>query len=285
MVSWIHAFSVAAILKGMKTLAQKTALTIAGFDPSSGAGITADLQVFAAHGVFGTSAITALTVQSTMGVRRVQPVDAPLLRETLETLHADLPPDGIKIGMLGGLPQVAEVVRYLRSMQGNRPGVVLDPVIRSSSGALLLEEDGLRMMRDELLPLVDVVTPNVGELMLLTGTSCEDEAGVQSAAEKLAQAAKGAVIVTGGDRAKPDDFVLADGIWTRLSGEHIATAATHGTGCAFSSALLCGLLQELPVVEAARSAKTYVAQAMRCATPRGTGKGPMNLLWPVLPQG
>ncbi|HEY9136664.1 MAG TPA: bifunctional hydroxymethylpyrimidine kinase/phosphomethylpyrimidine kinase, partial [Terriglobus sp.] len=255
----------------MNPLAQKTALTIAGFDPSSGAGITADLQVFAAHGIFGTSAITALTVQSTVGVRRVLPVDATILKETLGMLHEDLPPDGIKIGMLGGVAQVAVVTDYLRSLKGNRPVVVLDPVIRSSSGALLLEEAGFRMLREELLPLVDVITPNIGELMLLGATSSEDEAAVQAAAKTLAQTTRAAIVVTGGDHEKPDDLVWTDGVWTRLPGEHIATKATHGTGCAFSSALLSGRLQGLSVVESARSAKAYVAQAMRTATPHGAG--------------
>ncbi|MEK6396647.1 MAG: bifunctional hydroxymethylpyrimidine kinase/phosphomethylpyrimidine kinase [Terriglobus sp.] len=265
----------------MNTLSQKTALTIAGFDPSSGAGITADLQVFAAHGIFGTSAITALTVQSTVGVRRVQPVDASLLQETLATLHDDVPPHGIKIGMLGGLEQVEAVTQYLRSLEGNGPVVVLDPVIRSSSGALLLEEAGLHMLQAELLPLVDVITPNVGELLLLAGISAESDTSIQAEAEKLSAIHDIAVVVTGGDRVKPDDFVFVDGQWTLLAGEHIATTATHGTGCAFSSALLCGMLQGHSVVEAARAAKAYVARAMRTATPHGAGKGPMNLLWPV----
>ncbi|WP_047487339.1 bifunctional hydroxymethylpyrimidine kinase/phosphomethylpyrimidine kinase [Terriglobus sp. TAA 43] len=266
----------------MNTLPQKTALTIAGFDPSSGAGITADLQVFAAHGVFGTSAISALTVQSTLGVRKVQPVDALLLRETLETLHEDLPPHGIKIGMLGGTEQVAEVVRYLSGCEGKRPVVVLDPVIRSSSGAPLLDGDGLRQLRAELLPLVDVVTPNVGELALLTDLPCVDDASIQAAGEQLALRFGCAVVVTGGDRAKPDDLVFADDVWTSLSGERIETRATHGTGCAFSSSMLCHLLQGLPAVDAARQAKAFVTEAMRSATPRGGGRGPMNLLWPIL---
>jgi hydroxymethylpyrimidine/phosphomethylpyrimidine kinase len=281
LVGWIHALSVAAILKRMNPLAQKTALTIAGFDPSSGAGITADLQVFAAHGIFGTSAITALTVQSTVGVQRVQPVDAIILKETLGMLHEDLPPDGIKIGMLGGVAQVAVVTDYLRSLKGNRPIVVLDPVIRSSSGALLLEEAGFRMLREELLPLVDVITPNVGELMLLAETSGENEATIQAAAKPLAQSAEVSIVVTGGDRAKPDDLVWANGAWTRLEGEHIETTATHGTGCAFSSALLCGMLQGGTLVESAKAAKAYVAEAMRAAIPHGSGKGPINLLWPI----
>jgi len=270
------------MLKDMDGRAGRTALTIAGFDPSSGAGITADLQVFAAHGVFGISAISALTVQSTLGVRKMQPVDPVLLRETLETLHEDLPPHGIKIGMLGGGEQVAEVVRYLSGYKGKRPIVVLDPVIRSSSGAPLLDADGLRQLRDELLPLVDVITPNVGELAMLTDSQCNDDTSIQSAAEELALRFGCAVVVTGGDREKPDDLVFADGVWTRLSGHHIATNATHGTGCAFSSSMLCHLLHGLSAIDAAREAKAFVAEAMRSATPRGSGRGPMNLLWPVL---
>lgn len=270
------------MLKDMDGRVDQTALTIAGFDPSSGAGVTADLQVFAAHGVFGTSAISALTVQSTLGVRKMQPVDPVLLRETLETLHEDLPPHGIKIGMLGGGEQVAEVVRYLSGYKGKRPIVVLDPVIRSSSGAPLLDADGLRQLRDELLPLVDVITPNVGELAMLTDSQCNDDTSIQSAAEELALRFGCAVVVTGGDREKPDDLVFADGVWTRLSGQHIATNATHGTGCAFSSSMLCHLLHGLSAIDAAREAKAFVAEAMRSATPRGSGRGPMNLLWPVL---
>jgi hydroxymethylpyrimidine/phosphomethylpyrimidine kinase len=195
-----------------------------------------------------------------------------------------LPPDGIKIGMLGGVAQVAAVVHYLHSLKGNRPVVVLDPVIRSSSGALLLEEAGLRMMREELLPLVNVITPNVGELMLLAEASHEDEATVQIATKTVAESTRASIVVTGGDRVKPDDLVWTDGAWTRLPGERIATKATHGTGCAFSSAMLCGMLQGFSVVESAWSAKSYVAQAIRTATPHGAGKGPMNLLWPILQQ-
>lgn len=257
-----------------------TALTIAGFDPSSGAGITADLQVFAAHGVFGVSAITALTVQSTMGVRRTEVVQPGTLRDTLETLQADLPPGGVKIGMLGGVAQVREVIRYLRSTEGRV--VVLDPVIRSSSGASLLDADGVTLLREELLPLVDVLTPNVAELAILADTDCTSEHDERAAALQLSERYGAVVIVTGGDRRVPEDHVYQQVTRTVLPGEHIATRATHGTGCAFSSSLVCGLMHGLSVIEAARNAKRYVAQAMRTAVPRGTGNGPMNLLWPLI---
>ena len=257
-----------------------TALTIAGFDPSSGAGITADLQVFAAHHVFGTSAITALTVQSTRGVFRTAPVAAAILRETLQALQDDLPPDGIKIGMLGSADAVREVIRYLRSTPASR--VVLDPVIRSSSGAPLLDAEGLDLVRTELLPLVTVATPNVAELQLLTGTTCPEGTSQQKAAETLAAEHGCAIVITGGDLVQPVDRVYEDGQWTLLAGGHIRSNATHGTGCAFSSAMLCGLLHGESITAAAAAAKAYVANAILTARPRGHGKGPMNLLWPIV---
>lgn len=258
----------------------RTALTIAGFDPSSGAGITADLQVFAAHGIFGTSAITALTVQNTMGVRAVSVVDAPVLHHTLATLEEDLPPQGIKLGMLGGAAQVEAVIAYLCSIRERKPWVVLDPVLRSSSGAELLEEHAVELLREHLLPMVDAVTPNVQELAVLTGDACSTEEEIAAAARKLSAVAR-CVVVTGGDRTVPNDHVFIGDSTNVLEGEHITTQATHGTGCAFSSAMLCGLMQGKTAVEAAHSAKQYVAQAMRLAIPRGRGRGPMHLLWPV----
>ncbi len=262
-----------------------TALTIAGFDPSSGAGVTADLLVFAAHRVFGTAAITALTVQSTLGVRRTEAVDPALVAETLACLHADLPPDGVKVGMLGGAGQVEAVAAYLRTLRHRSPRthIVLDPVIRSSSGAELLSPDGLQMLKNELLPLVDVITPNTEELSVLTGRLTKTDADVEAAAMHLVQQSpEMSVLATGGHRSVPDDLLLHEGRVIILRGERIATRATHGTGCAFSSALLCGLLNGFTMPEAALAAKAYVAQAMRSAMPRGAGNGPLDLLWPVL---
>ena len=264
-----------------------TLLTIAGFDPSSGAGITADLQVFAAHGCFGTSAITGLTVQSTTGVRRAEPVAADLLADTLACLQDDLPPLGIKIGMLAGASQVRVVAAHLRSLRAedHRIHVVLDPVLRSSSGRELLSPDGVRALQQELLPLVDVVTPNTEELQVLTGIECATQDEIDAAMQTLAGQVPGvAIIATGGHRTTPDDTLLQAGSFTLLRGTRVETTATHGTGCAFSSALLCGLVVGNALPDAARAAKTYVEGAMRLAEVRGAGKGPMNLLWPLSQQ-
>ena len=267
----------------------RTVLTIAGFDPSSGAGITADLMVFAAHGLFGTSCITALTVQSTLGVKSVRAVPAEVVRETLACLQEDIPPAGIKIGMLATSDNVRVVCEYLetlrRSPQGSSIPVVLDPVIQSSSGMRLLDEPGVYLLRERLLVLVDWVTPNVPELAALTGRKVRGPEGVPEACGVLQQRAGGrlGVFATGGHLERPDDYLLeagAHGTWMR--GERVKTKSTHGTGCALSSAFLSRLVLGDAAGSAARLAKDYVEGALRTAEPIGNGSGPMNHLWPIV---
>ena len=263
----------------------RTVLTIAGFDPSSGAGVTADLMVFAAHGLFGTSCITSLTVQSTVGVAASYPVAAEVVRATLECLWADLPAAGVKIGMLATAANVAAVAEFLGKLRGAevRVPVVLDPVLRSSSGRELLDAEGAALLRERLLPLVDWVTPNVEELGVLTGLRVAGREDVPAAALALQEIGGGGnVLATGGHLDAPDDLVvMRGGVMHWLPGELIETASTHGTGCALSSALLCGLVAGDDAVEAAAGAKRYVAEAMRAATPLGMGRGPLRLLWPL----
>lgn len=271
----------------------QTVLTIAGFDPSSGAGVTADLMVFAAHGLYGTSCITGLTVQSTRGVRLTHPTDPEILRSTLGTLAEDLSPAGIKIGMLCSAVAVAEVIDFLGWLRGRGVAipVVLDPVLRSSSGRELLEPSGADLLRTGLLPLVDWVTPNLDELAALTGLSVGSPAEITVAAHALQSWATGDkpntinVLVTGGHRDPPNDLLLpADGDSVWIPGELIVSASTHGTGCAFSSALLSRLVLGDRPYEAAVAAKRYVAEAIRSAVPRGGGNGPLNHLWPLQPR-
>jgi hydroxymethylpyrimidine/phosphomethylpyrimidine kinase len=256
------------------------ALTVAGFDPSSGAGVTADLKVFANHRVYGVAAITALTVQSTQGVRRVEPVSGQLLRETLECLAEDLPITGVKIGMLASGEAVRVVVEFLRGARILRERIVLDPVIRASSGAELLSVEGVGLLRDELLPLVGWVTPNVEELGALLGELGEfvSRDHVPEMAERLAELGGSGlnVVATGGHLYPPDDFLrTADGEETWFPGERIETTSTHGTGCAFSSALLCRLLAGDGAVNAVGMAKRFVRRALETAVPMGHGRGPV----------
>ncbi len=271
-----------------------TVLTIAGFDPSSGAGATADLMVFAAHGIFGTSCLTSLTVQSTVGVVSSQPISAGLVADSLQCLEDDLPPAGIKLGMLAAAPIVEAVVEYLAQVRLSRPGVtvVLDPVLQSSSGKALLDDAGVELLKSRLLPLVDWVTPNLAELAVLTQMP-EATRETMAAQARILQAmgspglhvlAKGGHLRQAEALSTPDDLLLTAArqeLW--LPGEWVETSSTHGTGCALSSALLSRLVLGDSAAEAARRAKHYVAQAMRTATPVGRGRGPMNLLWPLLP--
>lgn len=257
----------------------KTVLTIAGFDPSSGAGVTADLMVFRAHGLFGTSCITGLTVQSTVGVRATHPVDGTVVRETLDCLWDDLPAAGIKIGMLATAANVAAVADFLARVRATGVAVVLDPVLRSSSGRELLEADGVELMRERLLPLVDWVTPNLDELAILSGRHVAERDDVPEAVRVLQRAVRGLnVMATGGHLVVPDDFVMtADSRMRWLTGERVKTNSTHGTGCALSSALLCGLVRG--EVDAPRRAKEYVTGALRASRAIGKGSGPVEHLW------
>jgi hydroxymethylpyrimidine/phosphomethylpyrimidine kinase len=272
----------AAPTPGQKTSRQrlpapKVALAIAGFDPSSGAGVTADLKVFEKYGIYGIAAVTALTVQSTQGVRCVEPVSGRLLQETLDFLAEDLPLAGVKIGMLGSAEAVREVARFLTRRSIPREQVVLDPVLVSSSGAALLDPSAVHILKKELLGLVGWVTPNMDELGALTGASNLRRESVPELARRLASiGAVLNVVVTGGHLDPPDDFLrLADGTETWLSGSRIDTTSTHGTGCVFSSALLCRLLAGDGPVEAVRGAKEFVRRALETAVPLGKGKGPV----------
>ena len=259
-------------------------LSIAGFDPSSGAGATADLKVFAAHGLYGMACLTALTIQSTAGVRRVEAVSAHTVAETLTVLREDGPLDGVKVGMLA-TPQVAEAVAdFLAS--DPKLLVVLDPVLRSTSGRDLLETGGIEVLRNRLLSRTNWITPNLEELGILTGTEVKSRSDIPAAAARLRRLAqeKGNpglnVLVTGGHLAKPDDYLLTEAgeaVW--ITGERVETNATHVTGCALSSSLLCRLVLGDQAKPAAAHAKCYVANAMKEAYPVGAGKGPMNHLF------
>ncbi len=259
-------------------------LTIAGFDPSSGAGVTADLKTFAAFDVYGVAAITALTVQSTQGVRAVEPVSPDLLRETLSCLAADVTIAAVKIGMLANAALVRETARFLENVSVSRECIVLDPVCRSSSGRALLTEDDVAELRGQLLPRVGWITPNLDELAVLTGMPVATErAAIEEQAARLAALAGGSehlgVVATGGHLTRPDDYILWRGEGHWLEGERIETRSTHGTGCALSSALAAGLASGMTGNNAVRGAKQFVTEALRAAYPVGQGRGPMHHLF------
>ncbi len=259
-----------------------TLLSIAGFDPSSGAGIAADLMVFAAHGLFGTSCITALTVQNTLGVAASHVVATDILIATLNNLYADLPPSGIKIGMLGSSANVLAVAAFLSRIRKIAPvTVVLDPVLKSSSGKDLLDQDGVVNMRRHLIPEVDWITPNTAELAVLTGRTLDQPSDLLTAAKELQHLGRELkVVVTGGHSDPPNDTLLQPGAEAEVfEGKYVSSTSTHGTGCAFSTALLSRLMLGDSPSEATEAAKRYVAGAIHSATPRGSGAGPVDHLW------
>jgi hydroxymethylpyrimidine/phosphomethylpyrimidine kinase len=259
-------------------------LTIAGFDPSSGAGITADIKTIAAHECYGVACITALTIQSTQGVRRVQGVDPKIVAETLQELTSDLAVDAVHIGMLGNEQVVALVAEFLE--KARLPRVVLDPVLKSSSGTDLLDAAGTRLLLEKLLPRVEVVTPNLDEAGILTGLTVTDLDGMRAAAARLHALGAANVVVTGGDLDQGDkaidllSFTTARGPETEVfKAERQRSKSTHGTGCAFSTALACHLAQGRGLPEAVLLAKVYISAAIANAYPLGQGVGPLHHLY------
>ena len=265
-------------------------LTIAGFDPSSGAGVTADVKTIAAHSCYGVCCITALTVQSTSGVRRVEPADPALVTETLEELAADLDIAAVHIGMLGSAKVVRAVADFLqprgKSSAGRRsrlPNVVLDPILRSSSGAELLDPAGTRLLIERLIPLSDVITPNVDEAAVLTGTRVENLDEMKAASAKLHELGAACVVITGGHLDKAIDllsFPTRRGIEQEIfKAERQRSNSTHGTGCAFATAMACHLALDRGLAEATLLAKTYVTAAISNAQALGKGIGPVHHLY------
>ncbi|HWY56332.1 MAG TPA: bifunctional hydroxymethylpyrimidine kinase/phosphomethylpyrimidine kinase [Terriglobales bacterium] len=256
-------------------------LTIAGFDPSSGAGVTADMKTIAAHGCYGVACITALTVQSTAGVRRVQAVDAGLVAETLAELASDMEIAAVHIGMLGSGKVVQAVADFL--VEHKMANVVLDPVLKSSSGTGLLDAAGVRLLKENLLPLSTIVTPNVDEAAALTGLAVSDPEQMRAAARKLHDMGASAVVVTGGHLEKAIDllsFTGKRGIEQELfKSARLKSNSTHGTGCAFATALACHLALGRGLPEAVLLTKAYVAAAISNAHPLGHGIGPVHHLY------
>jgi hydroxymethylpyrimidine/phosphomethylpyrimidine kinase len=270
-------------------------LTIAGFDPSSGAGVTADIKTIAAHSCYGVACITAMTVQSTSGVRRVEAVDPGVITETLQELAADMEIAAVHIGMLGSGKVVKAVADFLessasdsrtsnsRQKSGRLPNIVLDPILKSSSGTDLLDSTGIRLLIERLIPLADVVTPNVDEAAAITGLKVKELDDMKAAATHLHEMGASTVVITGGHLEKATDllsFKTKHGINQEIfKAERQRSNSTHGTGCAFATAMACHLALERGVAEAALLAKTYVSAAITYAHPLGKGTGPVHHLY------
>jgi hydroxymethylpyrimidine/phosphomethylpyrimidine kinase len=261
-------------------------LSIAGFDPSSGAGVTADIKTIAAHGCYGVSSITALTVQSTAGVRRVQPLEPALVTETLEELAADLEIAAVHIGMLGSEKVVHAVADFLEHR--GLENIVLDPVLTSSSGTNLVDAAGVRVMVERLLPLATVVTPNVDEASTLTALPVTNVEQMRAAAAKLHTMGAAAVVITGGHLEKAIDllsFTTKRGLEQEIfKSDRQRSNSTHGTGCAFATAVTCHLGRGRGLPEAVLLAKAYVSATIVHAQPLGRGIGPVHHLYRMYQQ-
>jgi hydroxymethylpyrimidine/phosphomethylpyrimidine kinase len=256
-------------------------LTIAGFDPSSGAGITADIKTIAAHECYGVACITALTVQSTQGVRRVQGISPEIVRETLDELAADLDIDAVHVGMLGEAGVARVLVDFLAEKR--LPHVVLDPILKSSSGTDLLDPAGTRLVVEKLIPLCEVITPNLDEASALTGQPVTTLEEMKSAASHLHDLGASNVVVTGGHLDKALDLLSFSTDRGReqeiFKADRQRSNSTHGTGCAFATAIACHLAHGRGVPDAVLLSKAYVSAAIANAYPVGKGTGPLHHLY------
>ena len=256
----------------------RTALTIAGSDSGGGAGIQADLKTFAAFGVYGTSAITAVTAQNTRGVASAVALDPTIVVAQIEAVASDFGIAATKIGMLANAAIIEAVVDAITRL--SLQSVVLDPVMVAKGGDYLLESSALIALRDRLLPIAAVLTPNVPEAEALTGLTITSLADQREAAVRLVALGARVVIVKGGHlQGRATDVWHNGSRFVELDAERIETAHTHGTGCTFSSAIAACLALGHDPEEAARRAKAYVTGAIRHAPGLGHGHGPLHHFW------
>ena len=257
----------------------RTVLTIAGSDPSGGAGIQADLKTFAAFGLYGVSAITAVTVQSTKGVEDIAPLSSDLVTAQIEAIAGDITVDATKVGMLATAAIVEAVVAAIEELE--LPLVVLDPVVASTSGAPLLDDEGMRALSVALLPLVRVVTPNISEAEALSGRRIESPDDARDAARRIHQLGAESVIITGGHAEGPDvvDLLFDGRAFHEFRVARVDAPQVHGTGCTFASAVAAGLALGHELPEAAARAQLYVAGAIARALRVGGGRAVLDHFW------
>ncbi|MDO8679096.1 MAG: bifunctional hydroxymethylpyrimidine kinase/phosphomethylpyrimidine kinase [Acidobacteriota bacterium] len=256
-----------------------TALTIAGSDSGAGAGIQADLKTFAAHGVYGTSAITALTAQNTVGVSAIHVVPDDIVAAQIEAVVSDLGCDAVKTGMLANSTIVEAVAAAIESME--LPNLVVDPVMVAKSGDHLLDDEAIHALRWTLLRLARVVTPNIPEAEVLAKMTVRTRDDMREAARRIAMLKPGAVVIKGGHLPGPEivDVLLEHGEFTEFTGPRVEGPNTHGTGCTFAAAIAAQLAKGVTLKDAVRLAKEYVAGAMRPGIPLGKGNRPLDHFW------
>jgi hydroxymethylpyrimidine/phosphomethylpyrimidine kinase len=252
------------------------ALTIAGSDPSGGAGIQADLKTFHQLKVFGTSAITLITVQNTTGVSRVEVLDASLVAAQIEAVLGDLPPQAAKTGALGTAAIIAAIIEALVDNPLACP-LVVDPVMISTHGAPLMDPDARHALRRLLLPKAALVTPNLHEAAELASTPVGNLDQMRTAAMHIAALGPASVLIKGGHLVGDAiDLLYHNGAFTEFRSPRVETRHTHGTGCTYSAAITAFLARGLPMLEAVTRAKRFIDEAIRTNPGLGSGAGPLN---------
>ena len=256
------------------------AMTIAGSDSGGGAGIQADLKTFAALGVYGASALTAITAQNTVAVTAVHELPVDLIAAQIDAVVTDIGVDAVKTGMLSSAAIVETVAAAVQ--RHALTNLVVDPVMIAKSGDALLRPEAVNALRDRLLPLAAVVTPNLPEAETLTGLSITTDADIRRAAERIVGRGARAVVVKGGHRDGPAVDLFYDGVrFQEFTAPRLDTRNTHGTGCTFAAALAAGLAQGQDLMAAVAQAKDYVTEAIRHAYPLGQGHGPLHHFYKV----
>lgn len=252
-------------------------LSIAGSDSSGGAGIQADIKTITAHKLFAMTAITALTAQNTTGVSEIHNIPPKFVAEQLNMVFTDIPPAAVKIGMVSEAPIISTISERLSAFEA--PHIVIDPVMVSTSGSVLLASDATSALIEQLFPLAEVITPNIPEAEILADQKIENKADMLKAAEIIAKrcSPKTTVLLKGGHLSdSADDLIYFNNSPIWLNSEKVITANTHGTGCTLSSAIACNLAINLPVPEAIKAAKEYVSGALAAGLELGHGNGPLN---------
>lgn len=253
----------------------RTALTIAGTDPSGGAGIQADLKTMTAHRVYGMSAITAVVAQNTTGVTGIMEVTPEFLAEQLDDVFTDIVPDAVKIGMVSSSALIRVIAEKLK--QYHAKNIVLDPVMVATAGSKLISDEAISTLKEVLIPLADVITPNIPEMEVLSGMTIQTDKDMERAAKSVGDTCHCAVLCKGGHQLNDaNDLLYAEGEIFWFYGKRIATSNTHGTGCTLSSAIASNLAKGRGLAESVRRAKAYLSGALGDMLDLGKGSGPMN---------
>lgn len=253
----------------------KTALTIAGSDSSGGAGIQADIKTMLANGVYAMSAITALTAQNTTGVTGIMEVSPDFLGEQLDNIFTDIRPDAVKIGMVSASPLITKIAEKLKEYDAKN--IVVDPVMVATSGSKLISDDAIDALKEYLLPMACVLTPNIPEAEVLSGMEVKTEEDMIAAAKKISEEYHCAVLCKGGHQLNDaNDLLYSDGSYQWFYGKRIDNPNTHGTGCTLSSAIASNLAKGFNLETSVERAKAYISGALAAMLDLGKGSGPMD---------